>query len=61
MGSLICKNVNWRAKFSLFDDLFKDAFPYPKTLEAELDLWETYWLESKDCLPDNISSKLKRI
>ena len=30
-------------------------------MEAELDLWETYWLESKDCLPDNISSTLKRI
>ena len=61
MGSLVCKNVNWRAKFCLFDDLFKDDFPYPKTLETELDLWGTYWLESKDCLPDNISSKLKRI
>ena len=27
---------------------------------AELDLWEIYWLESKDYLPDNISSTLKR-
>ena len=30
-------------------------------MEAELDLWETYWLESKDFLPDNISTTLKRI
>ena len=55
------KNVNWKEKFNLFADLFKDDFPCPKALEAELELWETYWLESKDCLPDNISSTLKRI
>ena len=46
MVSLVYKNVNWKKKNSLF---------------AELDLWETYWLESKDCLPDNISSTLKHI
>ena len=57
----LAKNVNWREKFSLFADLFKDDFPFSKALEAELDLWETYWLESKDCLTDNISSTLKRI
>ena len=61
MVSLVYKYVNWREKFSLFADLFKDEFPCPKALEAELDLWETYWLESKYCLPDNISSTLKRI
>ena len=60
MMSLIYKNVNWREKFSLFADLFKDDFPCPKALQAELDLWEIYWLKSKDCLPDNISSTLKR-
>ena len=61
MVSLVYKNFNWREKFSLLADLFKDDFPCPKALEAELDLWETYWLESEDCLPDNISSTLKRI
>ena len=60
MVSLVYKNVNWREKFDLFADLFKDDFPCLKAMEA-LDLWETYWLESKDCLPDNISSTLKRI
>ena len=61
MVSLVYKNVNWREKFSLFACLSKDNFPCSRALEAELDLWETYWLESKDCLPDNISSTLKRI
>ena len=61
MVSLVYKNGTRREKFSLFADLFKDDFPCPKALEAELDLWETYWLESKDCLPDNVSSTLKCI
>ena len=59
--SLVYKGVNWRKIFSLFPDIFKDNFPCPKALEAELDLWETHWLESKDCLSDNISSTLKHI
>ena len=47
---LVYKNVNWRGKFSLFADLFKDDFPCPKAFEAELDLWKTCWLESKACI-----------
>ena len=61
MVSLVYKIVNWKEKFNLFADLFKDDFSCPKALEAELDLWETYWLDSKDCVPDNISSTLKHI
>ena len=61
MVYLVHKKVNWDEKISLFADLFKNDFPCPKGLEVELGLWETYWLESKDCLPDNISSTLKRI
>ena len=61
MVPLVYKNVNWKEKFNLFADLFKDDFPSHKALEAELDLWETYWLESKDCFLGNISSTLKRI
>ena len=36
-------------------------FSMSQTLKAALDLWETYWLEIKDCVPDNISHTLKRI
>ena len=60
MMSLVYKNVSWREKFSLFPDRFKYDFPCSKVLEAELDLWETYW-QSKDCLRDNTSSTLKHI
>ena len=61
MVSLLYKNVSWKEKSSLFANLFKDDFPCPKALESELDLSETYWLESKDCFPDNIATTLKRI
>ena len=55
MVFLVYKIVNWTGKFNLLADIFKYDFPCPKALEAELDLWEPY------CLPDNISSTLKRI
>ena len=61
MVSLVHKNVSRKEKFNLFAYLFKADFPCPKALEAELDLWETYRLESKDCLPDNISNTLKQV
>ena len=61
MVSLAYKNENWKEKFSLFVNLFKENFPYTKALEAQLDLWETYWLQSKNFLLDNISSTSKRI
>ena len=34
--SLVYKNVNCKEKFSLFADLFKVNFPFPKGLEVEL-------------------------
>ena len=32
-----------------------------KTLESELHLWEEHWSQSKTCLPDSVSTKLKSI
>ena len=61
MVLLVYKNVNWKEKYNLFADLVKDDFPCPKAVDAELNLWEAYWLESKDCLPYDISSTLKQI
>ena len=61
MVSLVYKNVNWREKFNLLADIFKDDFLCPKALDAKLDLWKKYWLETKDCLTDNMSSTLQRI
>ena len=44
MVSLVYENVNWKEKSNLFANNFKDDFPWPKSLETELDLWEIYWL-----------------
>ena len=57
----VYSDLNWREKFGLFVDLLKNGFPCRQALEAELNLWETYWLKSKDCLPDITSSTLKCI
>ena len=35
MVSLVNENDNWREKFSLFADLFKDDFPCPKALQEQ--------------------------
>ena len=32
-----------------------------KTLESELELWEEHWCQSKTCLPDSVSRRLKSI
>ena len=39
--SLVYKNVNWREKFNLFADLFKDDFPCPKH-------WKQNWTCGKN-------------
>ena len=59
MSLLVGKNVDWKEKFFVFAELYKDDFPCYKALDKELDFWQTYWLKSTNCLPDNISSTLK--
>ena len=61
MSLLVGKNVDWKEKFFVFAELYKDDFPCYKALDKELDFWQTYWLKSTNCLPDNISSTLKSI
>ena len=61
MLSLYHKNIDWRQKFRPFAEFYKSDLPCYKALEAELDLWEAYWLNDTSCHPDNISSTLKSI
>ena len=61
MISMVHKNVPWREKFRPFAKFHELDLPYYKALDAELDLWETYWLNNTSCHPDNISSTLKSI
>ena len=59
--SLVHKNVSWREKFRQFAIFHESDSPCYKALDAELDFWETYWLNNTSCHPDNILSTLKSI
>ena len=61
MLSLYHKNIDWRQKFRPFAEFYRSDLPCYKALEAELDLWESYWLNDTSCDSDNISSTLKSI
>ena len=61
MISMVHKNVPWREKFGPFAKFHGSDLPCYEALDAELDLWETYWLNNTSCHPGNISSTLKSI
>ena len=61
MLSLYHKNIDWRQKFRPFAEFYRSDLPCYKALEAELDLWEAYWLNDTSCHPDNISSTVNSI
>ena len=55
MLSLHHKNIDLRQKFRPFTEFYKSDLPCYQALEAELDLWEAFWLNDTGCHPDNIS------
>ena len=59
--SMVHQNVPWREKFRPSAKFHESDLPCYKALDAELDLWETYWLNNTSFHPDNISSRLKSI
>ena len=61
MLSFYHKNIAWRQKFRPFAEFLRSEFLCYKASEAELDLWEAYWLNDTRCHPDNISSTPKNI
>ena len=40
---------------------YRDDLPFPSRVEAELDLWEEYWLSEKEIFPCNFSQTLKAV
>ena len=61
MLSLYHKNIDRRQKFRPFAEFYRSNLSCYKALEADLDLWEAYWLNDTSCHPDNISSTIKSI
>ena len=61
MLSFYTKNIDWRQQFGPFVGFCWGDLHCYKALEAEIDLWETYWLNDTSYHPDSISSTLKSI
>ena len=61
MLSLNHENIDWRQTFRPFAEFYRSNLPWSKALEADIDLWEAYWLNDTSFHPVNISSTLKGI
>lgn len=59
---ILCKanaeQVNWREHVWEFFEFYSSDFPITKDIDAELDLWERYWRETSENLPENIADTL---
>jgi hypothetical protein len=51
----------WRQNFKKFSDYYEDDLPNPIALESEFELFERYWITSKQSPPATVSSTLKSI
>ena len=62
MISLINSNPNsevWKEQFRRFVSFYENDFANILALDAELDLWQTFWQNYEGSQPDNIASTLK--
>ncbi|XP_046853849.1 52 kDa repressor of the inhibitor of the protein kinase-like [Xenia sp. Carnegie-2017] len=61
INSLPPNKKNWKENFRLFSDFYKDDLPTPLGLDAELELWEKFWITYEGSLPDSAASTLKAL
>ena len=61
MLSLSKSGVDWKEKFKIVARFYDDGLPNSLALDAELLLWNSYWLNYDGTLPDNIAKTLKAI
>ena len=61
MISLISKEVDWKKEFKTVSVFYYDDLPNPLALDAELSLWETYWMTFEGLRPSNVASTLKAV
>ena len=59
MISLISKEVDWKDEFKTASIFYYDDLSNPLALDAELSLWERYWMTFEGLRPSNIASTLK--
>ena len=53
--------VNWKEKFKSFSLFYEDDLPNPLRLNAELEIWEKYWVDFKGMRPEIIAQTLKTV
>ena len=58
MISLQNSRHSWQEKFKKISEFYFDDFPNPLALDAEMRLWENYWLNSKRSRPGTVTETL---
>ena len=61
IGQAHTGNVSWKESFKKFSDFYEDDLPNPLALDAELELWQTYWVAYKGSIPSSVASTLKAV
>ena len=54
--SLVSGGHSWKDKVMPFLKFYEDDLPNPKAIDAELCLWEKYWVLNKEKCPSNVES-----
>ena len=54
-------DTSWKQTFKKFSDFYEDDFPNPLALDAELDLWQTYWANYRSLCPASIAFTLRAV
>ena len=57
------ESSDWKKEFVVFANYYYEDFPDFNALDAELDLWFSFWdfAKFKNNLPDSVSVTLKRV
>ena len=59
--SMYYSGQDWRSIFLEFSNFYYDDLPNPVNLDAELNLWESHWLNSNNELPNTIEKTLTSV
>ena len=59
MISLIYSNSDWKKTFKAFANFYKCDLPNPLALDADLELWENFWLNFSGTRPETVAETLK--
>ena len=61
MISLLNNGIDWKEKFKAASTFYHDDLPNHLALDAELLIWQTYWEDYVESLPDSVASTLKAV